>query len=119
MIRRPPRSTLFPYTTLFRSGMPAETATCLYRVAQEGLRNVAKHAGAVRAAVRLSGEAGGYVLEVEDGGAGFDPGSAGGRGGLGLTSLSERVRQLDGRFIVRSFPGQGTRLTAWLPGSPG
>src|SRR3712207_7487714 len=53
MIRRPPRSTLFPYTPLSRSRLPAEAATNLYRILQEALQNVHKHAGATRVSVIL------------------------------------------------------------------
>jgi signal transduction histidine kinase len=102
------------------TAMPAETvspvvATCLYRVAQEALRNVARHAGSAEAALRLRPEGRGVLLEVEDSGRGFDPESSGARAGLGLTSLAERIRLVHGRLSVRSEPGQGTRIAAWAP----
>ena len=92
-----------------------EAETCLFRVAQEGLRNVLKHAGTRTALVRLGAEADGALLEVADGGAGFDRGSVSAQAGLGITSLSERVRLLHGRLTVRTRPGQGTSVTAWIP----
>ncbi len=92
-----------------------EAATCLFRVAQEGLRNVLKHAQTRTAMVRLGTEADGALLEVADGGAGFDRSSAAAQAGLGLSSLSERVRLLHGRLTVRTRQGQGTSVTAWVP----
>jgi signal transduction histidine kinase len=92
-----------------------EQATCLFRVAQEGLRNVLKHASTRTAMVRLGAEADGALLEVADGGTGFDRGSPAAQGGLGITSISERVRLLGGKLTVRTRPGQGTSITAWIP----
>ena len=67
-----------------------EVASCVYRVAQEGLRNAAKHSGAVEASVSVVGT-GRYVnLMIRDSGAGFAVGSATARRGLGLTSMAER-----------------------------
>ena len=102
-------------TTVSNEGIPADVATSLYRVAQEGLRNAAKHARVPTAVVRLRAEAGGLTLEVEDNGAGFDMASEAAHSGLGLTSLAERMRLLQGRLTVRTKPGQGTRITAWVP----
>ena len=65
--------------------------------------------------VRLGAEADGALLEVADGGAGFVRGSVSAQAGLGITSLSERVRLLHGRLTVRTRPGQGTSVTAWIP----
>jgi len=94
-------------------------ATALYRVAQESLRNVLRHANAGSADLRLRSDADGITLEVEDGGIGFDPSAAVSRKGLGLTSLSERMKLVQGRVMVRSAPGGGTRITAWVPVRPG
>ncbi|HEX6643783.1 MAG TPA: sensor histidine kinase [Gemmatimonadales bacterium] len=95
--------------------VPGPVATCFYRVAQEALRNIVRHAGVRRASVRLARESGGFSLTVEDGGRGFDPEAAASYAGLGLTSLRERMRLLQGRLTLRSFPGRGTTLTAWAP----
>ncbi len=94
-------------------------ATALYRVAQESLRNVLRHANAGSADLRLRSDADGITLEVEDGGIGFDPTAAVSRKGLGLTSLTERMKLVQGRVMVRSAPGGGTRITAWVPVRPG
>lgn len=90
-------------------------ALSLYRVAQEALRNVVKHAAAAEATVRLSREQGGARLEVVDAGRGFDPAENGHRRGLGVTSMTERVRLVHGTVRIVSAPGRGTRATAWVP----
>jgi signal transduction histidine kinase len=98
--------------------LPEATALCLYRVAQEALRNVVRHAAASEATVRLASEQGGVVLEVVDRGRGFDPGVDGADGapqGLGLRSMTERLRLVRGTVRVASAPGRGTRTTAWVP----
>lgn len=105
-------------STLSADAMPPHIATCLFRVAQEGLRNVARHAGVREAALRLRRVDGGIVLEIEDAGSGFDTSSASARSGLGLTSLAERVRLLQGRLTIRSAQGEGTRISAWAPLDP-
>src|SRR5688500_17095958 len=102
------------------SALPADAvapavSTCLYRVAQEALRNVVRHSGAGRAQLRLRPDGRGVLLEVEDAGRGFDPASSNARAGLGLTSLSERIRLVQGRLSIRSEPGLGTRISAWAP----
>ena len=95
--------------------LPAPIATCLYRVAQESLRNALRHAKTLDVRMSLSEEDDGICLRIEDDGVGFDTSSRAARAGLGLTSLAERVRLTNGRFAVRSGPGQGTRVTAWVP----
>lgn len=95
--------------------LPADVATCLFRVAQEGLRNARRHSGAGEAALVLRRDAGGVSVSISDQGAGFDPEAPAALAGLGLTSLRERVRLLQGRLTVRSHPGRGTTITAWVP----
>ena len=98
--------------------VPPEIAACLFRIAQESLRNVAKHANVREASARLVASDGGVQLVVEDDGAGFDPlaqRAASGGAGLGLTSITERARQFGGRVTIQSRPGAGTRVIAWLP----
>ena len=76
--------------------IPQDVALCLYRVAQEALRNVAAHAGARQVHVALRGTAAGLELTIADDGQGFDLAEARRRGGLGLISLDERVRLVRG-----------------------
>jgi signal transduction histidine kinase len=92
-----------------------DIATCLYRVVQEGLRNVAKHAEAktVRIALECSGPK--IILEIQDSGVGFVPESQVRGSGLGLVSMSERVRLVRGEFLVASKPGQGTQISVRIP----
>ena len=92
-----------------------ETSLCLYRVAQEALRNVATHSEARQAQVTLSMERGEVALSIVDDGHGFDPNAVRGARGLGLISLDERVRALDGTLTVQARPGIGTELRVRLP----
>ena len=94
--------------------IPMPIAVSLYRVAQEGLRNVAKHAGTDYARVRLIGEGGGIGIQVEDRGIGFDAVVLNGSGS-GIAGLTERITEMDGEFDVNSSPGEGTRVRAWIP----
>jgi signal transduction histidine kinase len=92
-----------------------DVALCLYRVAQEALRNVAKHAAAREALVTLAIEGSDLVLRVQDHGAGFDPAAARSEQGLGLSSMHERVALIQATLSVTSSPGQGTTVEARVP----
>jgi len=92
-----------------------EVALCLYRVAQESLRNVARHSGARSAVVALAGVNGAIELRVADQGVGFDPGQAREGRGLGLVSMEERVKLLNGNLVLTTQPGAGTELRAQIP----
>jgi signal transduction histidine kinase len=89
-----------------------EYKTCIYRVVQEALNNVSKHAGAqsVRITVRVTG--GEIALSVQDDGKGFEVGT---QKGLGLIGIQERVMNMGGTFRVESQIGRGTLLVAILP----
>jgi PAS domain S-box-containing protein len=99
------------------AGLPVELAGALYRIAQEGLRNVLRHAGVREARVTLAQVDGSVELRVADAGRGFDPAAVGAEG-LGLVSMAERARLLGGVFEVRSAPGAGTELRARIPLPP-
>lgn len=92
-----------------------ETALCLYRVAQEALQNVVKHSGANEARLRLARSAGNVVLTVADRGRGFDPKAPSAHAGLGLVSMKERARLLNGALKIDSAPGAGTTLEVSIP----
>ncbi len=92
-----------------------EASLCLYRVAQESLRNVARHSQSNRACVTLAAGGGGVRLCIEDYGAGFNPRLSRSGPGLGIISMSERVRLVGGQLTVHSEPGKGTRVEAWVP----
>ena len=91
-------------------------ATALFRVLQESLTNVARHAQAEKVAVRLTFENGVWSLSVQDDGVGFVP-DPGKRGDIGLVGMRERAQNLGGRFAVTSAPGQGTRVEVVIPAS--
>jgi PAS domain S-box-containing protein len=93
-----------------------EIATNLFRVMQESLQNVSKHAQATRVTVRLSGSSNGIGLSVRDNGKGFDLESKNARvKGLGLVSMQERARGLGGFLRIHSLPSNGTKVCAWIP----
>jgi PAS domain S-box-containing protein len=95
-----------------------DAALCLYRVAQEALRNVQKHSGTRRALVQLDEISGSLRLRVSDQGAGFDPQSPDFSQGLGLLSMEERLHSLGGELFIHSRPGCGTCIEACIPLSP-
>jgi|GEM_PF-1634849 len=97
---------------------PIVQTTC-FRVAQEAITNIVRHAGAKNFTVELRGEAGRLTLRVCDDGAGFDPDVIQQRTRqdftLGLVSMKERALLSGGGFEARSAPGQGTEIRAWFP----
>ena len=95
--------------------LPQDTALCLFRVAQEALRNVVRHAGASSVDVSVLPKEGGLQLAVSDDGNGFDPGSHAERPSLGLASIRERVTLLNGEVDIDSARGHGTTVLAWVP----
>jgi len=88
---------------------------CLYRVAQEALSNVIRHAGARSASVVLKAMDGGLLLAVRDDGNGFDPETSRLGRSLGLASMRERLRLVSGTLDIESAPGRGTAIVAWVP----
>lgn len=92
-----------------------DAALCLFRVAQEALNNVARHAGARSASVTLRPMDGGLLLAVRDDGVGFDPEHPRQRIQLGLVSMRERVKLVNGTLDIESAPGRGTTIVAWVP----
>jgi signal transduction histidine kinase len=95
--------------------LPNDAALCLFRVAQEALRNVVRHAKASAVEISLSSRDDGLQLTVVDDGVGFDPARDKDRPSLGLASMRERVRQLGGRLDIESTPEGGTKILAWVP----
>jgi two-component system, NarL family, sensor kinase len=95
--------------------IPADKALCLFRVAQEALRNVAKHSGARRATVSLLHARSRILLAITDTGVGFDREAATSKKGMGIVSMEERVRLVVGTFTIRSRPGFGTRVLVEVP----
>jgi PAS domain S-box-containing protein len=97
------------------AAVPAEASLCLFRVAQEALSNAARHAHASAVTVLLSSRSTGLQLTVSDNGSGFDPERSRDHASLGLASMRERVRLLQGEFDIESAPGRGTTVVAWVP----
>jgi signal transduction histidine kinase len=95
--------------------LPVAVETALFRIVQEAVNNVVKHADARRVEITLVWEDGVVALGVADDGRGFDPAVPRSERHVGLWSMRERVLQLGGQFEVQSGPGQGTVLRAWLP----
>lgn len=92
-----------------------ERALTLYRIAQEGLRNVAKHSGARRARIAASATDSAIELSIQDFGQGFVATDPAHSAGLGLISMAERTRLADGRFEISSTPGEGTTIRVSVP----
>jgi len=96
--------------------LPRDVASCLYRIAQESLANVKKHAGAPRVELELTCDRRGVTLSIHDNGVGFDmerlrdhpP-------GLGLVNMRERVGSVRGRLDIHSELGRGTKISVYVP----
>ncbi len=93
---------------------PDDVAMCLYRVAQESLRNIARHSRAREATVAFDRLGNAMTMRITDDGVGFNP-LASGHQGLGLASMRERVQMVGGRFEIRSAPAAGTVAEAVVP----
>lgn len=101
--------------TLPRLGEDSELA--LFRVLQEALANVARHAGARSVSVELREDDGGVSLAVLDDGRGFDAAGSAAGGRMGLIGMQERMLAAGGKLVVHTAPGQGARLVASVPAS--
>lgn len=99
--------------------LPEELETVLFRITQEAIGNIVRHAGASRVSICLSTRDGQVHLVIEDDGAGFDPDGVrpaqDGTQGLGLASMRERASLAGGRVRIRSHPGHGTRIEVEVP----
>mgnify|MGYP001563056644 CR=1 FL=1 len=89
--------------------------TAIYRIAQELLTNVTRHAQAKTASMNLAVDQDHWILTVEDDGTGFDPTALPLAGGVGLRGIRERVEILGGRVDLTSQRGQGTLVAVWIP----
>jgi signal transduction histidine kinase len=94
--------------------LPAEVETTLYRIVQEALTNIVKHAGASRVSILLVRRNGSATVVIEDDGQGFDPFELR-EEGIGIIGMRERVELHEGRLTVESTPGSGATLVAEVP----
>jgi signal transduction histidine kinase len=90
--------------------LPPEIEEGCYRIAQEALNNTLKHAQAKHVWVRISQTRQMVKLEICDDGKGFEPASAQKQGGMGLTNMQKRAKQLGGKLTIQSSPGEGTQI---------
>jgi signal transduction histidine kinase len=99
----------------FEDGVTDEGCTCLFRIVQEGLHNIIRHAEASRVVIGLNKEEGHITRSISDDGKGFNPNSVETAYGFGLLGMEERLDRLKGQLLIENPPGVGTRLTAVLP----
>jgi len=103
----------------FEERLNTEIETTLYRIVQEALTNITRHAEASKVCIRLERQESTVAAIIEDDGRGFDVEQVarreGGNQGVGLLGIRERVSSLGGSFSIRSHPGQGTRLQVEIP----
>jgi signal transduction histidine kinase len=99
--------------------LPPDISLCFFRVLQETLRNAAKHSSVRHFEVRLWGTSSEIHLTVSDSGVGFDSEAAKTSPGLGLISMEERLKMLNGTFSIESRPQHGTTIHARVPFSLG
>jgi signal transduction histidine kinase len=92
------------------TSFPPEVSDQFYRIAQEALNNVLKHAQAENVTVYLRGQNSLMALEIVDDGQGFDLQEAEQSGGMGLKTMQERAARVNGRFDINTAPGQGTSV---------
>jgi signal transduction histidine kinase len=102
------------HSALGETRLPNEVETALYRVVQESLTNIVKHADARNISVSLARRESGVAAVIEDDGSGFDPRAAH-TGGVGLLGMRERLALIDGRLAIESRPGAGTTVVALVP----
>ena len=102
------------HSALGETRLPSEVETTLYRLVQESLTNIVKHANAHNISVSIAPRGSTVAAVIEDDGAGFDQRSVGGEG-VGLLGMRERLSFVDGRLEIESRPGAGTTIVAEVP----
>jgi signal transduction histidine kinase len=98
--------------------LDTDRSTAIFRIFQESLTNVARHAHATRVKARLRRENDRLIFKVFDNGTGFDPEVAKARKSLGLIGMQERALLLNGEFKTEGAPGAGTTVTLTIPLPP-
>src|SRR5215467_6264454 len=95
--------------------LPADISLCLFRIVQEALHNAARHSGTKRVELRVQTTTEQIHLTLRDSGTGFDVAAIAGRQGLGLASMRERIRLVNGKIAIQSERSVGTCIQAWVP----
>jgi signal transduction histidine kinase len=95
--------------------IPKEIAIALFRIVQEGLNNIIRHAGAQRVRLELTSDGAGYAFTLSDDGSGFDQKDHADPWPHGIMGMQQRVRALGGRFLLESNSGTGTTLSVSVP----
>ena len=95
--------------------IPVEVASCMYRIAQEAMHNILKHARADSVRLKVNGDSNGIYLSIKDTGVGFDAEAGVRRPSLGIVSMKERARLVQGEFSIHSQSGQGTEVRVFVP----
>ncbi|HJZ82077.1 MAG TPA: ATP-binding protein, partial [Pyrinomonadaceae bacterium] len=98
-----------------RANVSKDVKLCIFRIAQEALRNCSRHSGAASAQVVLTQTGEAIRLSVSDNGCGFDADSELIKKGLGFISMRERLRLVDGKLEIYSQPSRGTRIEVSVP----
>jgi PAS domain S-box-containing protein len=106
------------HSRVIPKNVPQEISLCIFRVLQEALQNAVKYSGARRFEVSLAAALNEIELTVHDSGIGFEPEKAIGGHGLGLTSMKERLKMVDGYLSIDSKPQSGTTIYARVPLAP-
>jgi signal transduction histidine kinase len=88
---------------------------CIYRIVQEGLKNIVEHSAAGKCEITLQGKDNALILMISDDGKGFDPEEVREKPGLGLKSMRERVHLVRGEFAIETLSGQGTTIQVTVP----
>ena len=94
--------------------MPPEVAIAIYRLVQEGLTNILKHAQATQVDITLERQRNGYRLKLADNGVGISDFRADSLS-HGIAGMRQRARALGGRFALRTAPGEGTTIESYFP----
>lgn len=101
-------------TAVFRNRLEQDTKIALYRIAQEALTNIERHAGATKVSIDIRGHRNGATLRISDNGSGIRKDGQSTSGGLGLRNMQERIEQLDGQLRITST-SRGTTIEAVVP----
>ncbi len=112
--RRTEISTKF-YSNVSELKMPQTHSIGLFRIFQESLTNVARHADAKKVVTSLNKENGFLVMTISDNGKGFEANSIGGKRSLGLLGMRERTLLMNGNYQINSIPGEGTEVKVIIP----